>query len=487
MNVSVSSTPPMAAPVPRRRWWLRAVVLMLTLLVAVPILTAVYMVIATRNAWNDVEAETDALDHRWRLAEIEVDHSVLPDNENSALLIMAVIRKGGGVYVSGVPNYDKVFDKLPPNAQLNAQQLQIIRAELAKIAKPLQEIRPLKDMPRGRFPVTYADDFMSTLIPEHQKARQLGDWLSHEAMLLAHDDRGDEAIEVCQTLVNVGRALKDDPFLISLLIRAALQRMAIQSLERVLAQGEPSDATLKAMQTMLGKEINDSGWMAAVRGERAGAHHLFDNIRQGKVKNLQLMRALNGKGPVTIADRIRDRFPSTVLAAYPEYLRHMNRVVEISKLPIHERGPKLQEWGANKNSSNPIISMMAPPLGGSWPLGSNCHRAECRSQALLRSAMVALASERYRRNYGKWPAALGDLVQAKLLDAIPADPLDGQPLRYRRKADHVVIYSIGIDLIDNHGNIDHEQANTSGMDIGFRVWNVDDRRRDPLPPVALPE
>jgi hypothetical protein len=58
------------------------------------------------------------------------------------------------------------------------------------------------------------------------------------------------------------------------------------------------------------------------------------------------------------------------------------------------------------------------------------------------------------------------LVDEKLLDAIPMDPTHGKPLRYRKTKDNILIYS-------------------QGVDIGFRLWNVDRRRQPALPPVKL--
>ena len=61
---------------------------------------------------------------------------------------------------------------------------------------------------------------------------------------------------------------------------------------------------------------------------------------------------------------------------------------------------------------------------------SRVQRTECRTQAYMRSAYVALACERYRLKdeNGEWPAKLDDLVKAKLLDKVPTDPIDNQPL-----------------------------------------------------------
>ena len=72
-----------------------------------------------------------------------------------------------------------------------------------------------------RYAVTYADDIFSTLIPNHQNARLMGDWLQNDAFVLAQDQNYDAALESCQALLNAGHVYKDETFLITLLKSAS--------------------------------------------------------------------------------------------------------------------------------------------------------------------------------------------------------------------------------------------------------------------------
>ena len=476
-------TPSIPKPPARRRLWWRIALPVLGLAILVVLGLWGIMVVGTQRAWEKAEDEAARGDPRWRLLEIEADRKQIPDPENSALHIMAVARKGGMVGVTGAPNYDQVFDKLAPNVQLNAQQEWLIRGELAKIAKPLVEARQLKDMPYGRFPIKYTDDYFGTLMNEQQSARRLTDWLMHDAYLLAQEGEYDRAVESCQALLNTGRSIGDEPMLISHLIRMSMQLMSVRTLERVLAQGEVSEARLRAIQDLLEKEMREFNFIQGVRGERAGAHHLFENLRSGKVKPTAFsvfVGVRTGGAADSVVGWFLDAFPSTLLKYYPEHLQQLNRAVEAAKLPHHERGTKLQELENDcKLSANPIAKMMAPAL-------LHMHRADCRAQINLRTALVGIACERYRRDTGEWPASLDVLVEKKLLDAIPTDPMDGQPLRYRRTKVGVVIYSVGFDLTDDQGNINWELQNAQGVDLRFRLWNPAQRRQPPGAPIVPP-
>jgi len=140
-----------------------------------------------------------------------------------------------------------------------------------------------------------------------------------------------------------------------------------------------------------------------------------------------------------------------MLKHYPDHLRHMDRCVEIAKLPIHERGTQV----AALKRSAPKRRTPSSDSGAEYGEGSV---RDSYNQVWLRSAYVALACERYRLRHQEWPTTLDVLVKEKLLAAVPLDPMDGQPMRYRRTTTGVVVYSVGSDLIDNHGNIERERV-----------------------------
>src|ERR1017187_8632847 len=156
-----ASTSSMVQPaIPRRRrWWkgTKFVLGIVALLILGPIGIWWWSHHNMASAWDEAVKEAELDLPRWRLMELEEDRPKIPDAENSALHMIAVRKKGGAIHVGDVPNYEEIFKKLPPTARLNQQQEDLIRKELAKIAKPLEEARKVKDMPRGRFPVTFTD------------------------------------------------------------------------------------------------------------------------------------------------------------------------------------------------------------------------------------------------------------------------------------------------------------------------------------------
>ena len=66
------------------------------------------------------------------------------------------------------------------------------------------------------------------------------------------------------------------------------------------------------------------------------------------------------------------------------------------------------------------------------------------------------------------------------LAKVPLDPYDAAPLRYRRVDEGVVVYSLGPDGEDKGGKLEKDPSKAS-TDLGFRLWNVPQRRQLPKP------
>jgi len=81
---------------------------------------------------------------------------------------------------------------------------------------------------------------------------------------------------------------------------------------------------------------------------------------------------------------------------------------------------------------------------------SGLMKKELWQQGWLQSVATKFAVERFRRHHGHLPAALIELVP-KFLAGVPTDPNDGLPLRYRVTPSGYVIYSVGLDGVDDGG------------------------------------
>jgi hypothetical protein len=464
----------------RRRWLLVAGV------VALPIvaLAAIYLAIDYLAELNlrEALAEADRLDPGWRLEDLEASRAVYPDAENAALQVRAAKRLMPGAWASKEDFY-RLFYDLPKQVQLDAEQRQALREEMARATAAVALARKLADMPHGRYPILDPSSGLSTPIAgDAQDARQIADLLAWDARLLSQEGDADGALRSTCAIFNTARALGDDPRNYAQLVRIAIRGVAIGSLERVLAQGEPSPQALAAFQQLLETDERENLLLYGIRGDRAGFNQLAEAVQKGTASTTSLVKqaseAVNlSKGEAMTAALLLYS-PGSLKNQRASLVRSLTRAVEAAKLPAEQQRAQLDQIAAEVSGKGMLAGWCM-----AWVIkGMEANR---RTLALMRCALVAVAVERYRRGHGSWPVSLDALVADGLLKQVPADPYDGAPLRYRTHDDRVVIYSIAQDLEDNGGTFDNRSGWTKGTDIGFTLWNGSLRRLLPLPAAEL--
>lgn len=483
---TIAAKPVVAAPSHRR--WRRRLLVLLLILIGLP---AGYYFYTKWSLEADIAraiAETDALDPRWRFDDMEADRKDIADEDNSALQIIKIaqsLRPATPRTPGDHKHYGEAFADLTPTAQLNSQQIQLIRDIFETIPNALTEARKLKNMPRGRFAVTWDPSGFLMILNDHQDIHTIRDLLQHDAMLKAQFGDPDAALESCLAQLNVARSLADSPFIYGLMIRSACDLALVQSVERILAQGQPNDEPLRHLQESLRTEQGElrGQWITALRSERAEFHRFFEPLQKGQKRWLQLAESLRMR--VTLQDQLAHYVPSLMMKEYPQHLRLRNEQVAAARLPLDQQleqfatlDQRIDRSDRRKVDLAEILPLLPRDL-------VNVCLNNLRGHAWLGAAEAGLACERYRLMHHQWPQSLAELVKAKLLDAVPTDPFDGQPLRLVRRKDGLTVYSVGPDKTDDGGNLQRDRPNEPGADLGFRLWDPQQRRQPPRPPAAL--
>jgi hypothetical protein len=480
METMPTTSPPPVPAKPRksRRLWyvLAGVVLML---IVTPVVIYWAFDYWGERQMAELTAELDAEDPNWRWPDLIAEIKPPPDEQNSAVQIgkvRALLQKKaftpGPKWDNGGP--DPLIHR---NSRLTDEMAALLRVAFTNLPQEtLAEARKLKDLPAGCFAVPAAEIPFTISLDYVQKAREIMYLLQLDAAWRAHEGDCDGAAESCMAILNTAEALKEQPFIISQLVRIAGQAIAVGSIERTLGQGTVSEANLRKLQELLEASAAEDGLHQSMRGERAAGHQMYIKIREGNLSLSGLYgTVMNSKpGP---GERLLDAFPGVILGGYPEYLRLMSKQVRVSKLKDAERAEAYAkiEQEVRENRSNVLIRLIMPAT-------QKVAEAVQRSQAYQRSAIVGLAAERHRLKTKQWPGSIEELVKAGLLKEVPRDPFDGKALRFKRTPTGIVIYSVGFDKVDNGGKFDRTNPRLEGTDIGFQLW---DRRG--LPPVVEPE
>jgi hypothetical protein len=431
-----------------------------------------YVYFASEQELAGAIAEADRLDSGWRFDEIEAARANVPDAENSALLVAAAFAKMPAKWTApsadDTPHITERLADLPPEQPLTLAQLQEARTELAKVAAALATARPIADYPRGRWSVRWQRHMLiATLVPHLEQPQLVVYMLVLDATVRCAEGGADGAMRSCQAALNVGRSVGDEPSGVSQIVRRARVRDAVRALERVMAQTEPSDRALAAMQRLLADEVQLPALLIFARSERAMLFDALDSMRTEQVNRAAFMMKPSRLG--ARFDTQRDRFLAH--GAEAAFLRHGTQVVEIAKLPSQDQEERLRQVVAPTHTLPPLLGGLMGGNSVDWvKWARNFHRA----QATVRCAETAMAAERYRLAEQQWPADLNALVP-RYLAAVPADPFDGQPLRLRRLPDGIVIYSVGPDRSDDDGKLDRSNAEAPSTDVGFQLWDADRR------------
>lgn len=499
--MGATTNPPETAERPLRR--LR-VAIALALVVAIIVGILLYARISfERMAERELNAalvETDATDRDWRWNRVMLARTPIPDDENSGLRVIRALRLIGGLDIFGRESrglwppgvhgpstrenpsgwqepawYKEVRDAFPP-VRLQVASAEQLRAELRKVNAGLIEARLIADMPRGRHPIEWKRDFFSTLLPTVQGARRIADLLQYDAALRAHDGDADGALASCRGMLNAGRSLGDEPSLITQLVRIAVTNMALDSVERALAQGEPSERALALLQELLEDEAGQPLLLIGLRGERAGLNSVMELLLSGEITWEEYQRFLYLNRPHEAAGWMYG--PTMLRYNQGLVLKHMTRAVEIAKRPLREQREAFAQWELEIRALR--NSWLARPASLLLPAIDKFHETYLRSRARLACAIVAVAAERYRRKHGCWPDSAAELMP-DFLKELPADPFAQGPVRYVRYEYGVMVLSQGVDVRPDRVTL-RVSFQWDRPKISFLLLDVDKRRQ----PAAKP-
>jgi hypothetical protein len=447
-----------------RLWLLRIIRAALVVLPLVLIMAWHWQIwVQGRDKARRAAAEADRLDPGWRLEELEARRALVADEENSASTIEEAARL--------LP--DRFYEQLEhsfswlraPEQWLGSEDRAALALNLKRDTAALPVARRLADLPHGRFAITYSPDGRSTRTSHVAHCESVANLLLLDAVSAADKSDGARALDSCRALLNAGRGIGDEPLLWSQVTRGRIRLLVVRAAERALAQGQAGEVSLAALQTLVARESREPVLLIALRGSRATDYQLLQSFLRGD-SHLKVLDYIPGGGVEALVVALLSR---PLEAEEGSLLAYDTQVVETAQLPETERRLELARLWTTRPNSLFLGSV-------TWPIG-RLVEGFFDDDAELRCLLVALAAERYRLANGRWPGSLRGLVPGQLAQ-IPVDPFDGKPLRYRRTADGVVIYSIGSDGTDNGGKLERLRPGTPGTDVGVQLWDVA-RRRQP--------
>jgi hypothetical protein len=353
-----------------------------------------------------------------------------------------------------------------------------VLSELAECDSVLDEIQAASRLPYSRFNLRYEQDNPAEiLLPHLGILKHLCQVLQLRASARLAVGQTDPAFQDVKLMFYLSEASRDEPMLISQLVRMAQIYLALQPLAEGF--GQWSEPQLSELQETLAHLDLCAEARRNLTAERAWGDDIIEYFGRSLDKNNQ-MGNFTGQ-PMNFSGVLMKATPDGWLDL--EKL-HYSRCFEDYILPAIDLGNRRINPRAVDMSTKRITALN----DDSWPVAYVRHRFFSKlmlpaldkfvrktafGQTAVDTATLACALERYRLAHGRYPESL-EVLMPEFVARLPRDIITGQPLKYRLNGTgQYILYSVGWNETNDGGAI---AAIKSGEDIaaeeGDWVWRL---------------
>lgn len=381
-------------------------------------------------------------------SELNTWYASVPDRENAALVLTQAF-----LLMRTFPDQrsnEVARIKLPPRGQhLKPEQKDLLSGYVELNAPALAKARESFALAKSRYPVDLTPG-VDALLPHLGKIKGLARVADFEAELKRESGRPAEAAAGILANVGLARTLDEEPILVSQLVRSALIKMAVASLERSMTAEGFKDAELSDLATAFTAAERTNLMRRTLIGERAmlmPSFRMSGAAIKGDTGNEEGNPETPSGSPLVGQQRAPLGISGFLERDLNFFLRAMETNIAVLSLPPPQSlaATNLDEQFSLQASRKYYIFS-----GLFLPSISKISVREADGFARLRTAGTALAIERFRLANGRLPNGLVELTP-RFLSAMPIDPFDGASLRYKQLPKGYVVYSVGPDGRDDGG------------------------------------
>jgi hypothetical protein len=423
-------------------------------------------------------------------AAVAASYLAVPDTENAAVALMALWEKEDPVFWKAfragqrpLPDHaQREFDPaLPyrgveakaflPRAPLDPDTRKAAEEWTASHQAHLAAVREALRRPRCRFPLALEQNFAAPTphLPEI-KSEVIN--FQIEALLAMERGEIDQAIGALTNSVRLAQLLADEPTLLSQLVRISCLNLGLGNGERLLCRQALSPAQLEQVRALFESMQTGDALKRAFICERALAMNVFDAPLQ----------AFADPVPGVWETKRDSEYEAKSFRSGMGLMRNLGLLGRDQRLLLEtyetairlagDDSPKAVQETEEAFSSAVEQARGFPQRVFSGLLLSGLERVRSRFAALearRRAGLAAVAIERSRlAHQGAVPGKLEALVP-QFLSAMPIDPFDGQPLRYRPLPRGYLVYSVGADRQDDGGREKSAKGATRNYDETFII------------------
>jgi hypothetical protein len=324
------------------------------------------------------------------------------------------------------------------------------------------ELRAANQRPYSRYPVNYdVPDPAEILLPHLSSIRSICRRLGLKACAELALGQNKEAFQDVKLSFSVADSVKDEPFLISYLVRVACLQTTVQPIWEGLAEHAWSDAQLRELETKLQSYDFIADLKPTLDAERAWGVGLMNYVKStGKLAEFND----SGTGNEPALEQLARTVPSgwfdleqlSYCRLFDLYIASTFDATERRVDP--SRGKSNGEAIMNKTLiRNPWKALDFALIhhrilaGQLLPGLARVSYRAATGQVAANQAVLACALERYRLANSRFPDTLDALVP-QFISPLPHDVITGESYKYRRTDDgRFVLYSVGWNEKDDGG------------------------------------
>ncbi|CAN5524519.1 hypothetical protein BH09PLA1_BH09PLA1_34280 [soil metagenome] len=429
-------------------------------IVALLFLFAIFAVYLQWNAWAErlIQAEIDAAHARGEFILLEEFPQPPPvlDDQNAATFWLRAADASDTTEAQDERARDlEGLGLYPPTAP----ELALLRDMLSDRQSVWRDVASARAMFALDWQVDPTAMLLRQPVPEYNRLRSLSTLLSHHALVAHADEQDASVIDDARTILQLSAAVeKLPPSLVTHLVAIGISAGSAAIAERcapdlAIASGaspRPGAAAGTDVRALIDELLDESelagGLHLAMQGERAFGLHFGPALTvkpvHGTIQKIAVARLLKWELSIDLAGR-EPNYPAAqaILAANPP--------------------PPEYVYGYVRS----LPSMLQPGM-------NRILETQFRIKCDRRLAALALAIRWYQCDHdGKLPTKLDELVP-KYLPSVPLDPFApaGRAFVYAPDAGHPMIYSVGVDGVDDGGSDELLRKSQKRSDPAWDRW-----------------
>jgi len=358
-----------------------------------------------------------------------------------------------------------------PTAKLPQTPAADVLLALSTFDQSIEALRQASLRPSARAPLAYEKglDDINSLMPWLAVEKRWTQVMRLRSLAELQAGQSQPALDNIKLSMRLADTLRDQPYLISHLVRIAMMAIALpQPIYEGIAEKRWNDAQLADLETTLATEDLLKDFQHAMRGERTCA---LASIESWRITRKAEFNLGNGQSSVTSFRLMPSAFfyqnEQAIAERWEDFIRPLaDPTRHTISLTTYRAGEKTYAEATNHYSPYKIFA------NENFTAVSGSILKFAYAQTQIDLARVACALERYRLAHGHLPETL-EVLAPGLIPALPCDLINGQPLHYRRTDDGgYVLYSLGWNETDDGGTVAVTKKGAVDRNQGDWVWQL---------------